>query len=370
MLYSDITYEMILARMIDRVNKWAAQRGIILDTREGSLIRTALSPAAAELKLMYIELNEVLNESFADTASRDFLIRRAAERGIAPEPPFPGTKAIRQGEFSMNIPIGSRFSLSLLNYIALEQISNGVFKMECETPGIVGNLDSGPLVPINYINGLEWARLTDVLIPGEDEEPTEHLRQRYFDSLKSQAFGGNIADYKEKVNKLLGVYGCKVYPVWNGGGTVKIVFINSQFQKPSPMLVDEVQTALDPVQNQGMGLGIAPIGHVVTVTPVDETTINITTTLTYQGEWDWAAVKPYVEAAVDQYLLELSEGWSKVDWENDPTATLVVRISQIETRLLNLTGILDVQNTALNGAAQNMILDPNNIPIRGTVTDV
>jgi len=368
MLYAHVTYESILTRMTDRVNEWARQRGITIDTREGSLIRTALSPAAVELQLMYIELDEVLNESFADTASREFLIRRCAERGITVEE---ATRAIRQGEFSMDVPLGSRFSLGQLNYVVVEKISAGVFRVECETPGIAGNQESGALIPVDYIDGLEWARLTDVLVPGEDEEAIEHLRQRYFDSLKSQAFGGNITDYREKVNKLPGVGGCKVYPVWNGGGTVKVVIINSLFQRPSPTLVDDVQTALDPVQNQGIGIGIAPIGHIVTVEPVEETQIDIETHLTYQAGWDWAAVKPYIEDTIEQYFLELAKEWDKVE-ELDPALdpTLIVRISQIDTRLLNLTGILDITGTTLNGAAQNLTLAPNSIPVRGSVADV
>jgi len=72
----------------------------------------------------------------------------------------------------------------------------------------------------------------------------------------------------------------------------------------------------------------------------------------------------------DDQGVELSQGWDAVEWRSDPNATLVVRISQIDTRLLNLAGILDVQNTRLNGAAQNLTLVPNNIPIRGTVADV
>ena len=359
-MYEHMSYDLILSRMIGRVNEWALGRGITIDTREGSLIRTALSPAAAELMLMYFELEKVLNESFADTQSREFLIRRCAERGIIIEP---ATKAIRQGEFNMDVSIGSRFSLNQLNYMVVEKISNGVFKLECETPGHAGNLESGALIPIDYIDGLQTAQLTDVLIPGEDEEATEHLRQRYFDSLQSQAFGGNIADYKEKTNKLPGVGGVKVYPVWNGGGTVKIVFLNSLYQKPSGPLVDEVQTALDPVHNQGVGLGIAPIGHIVTVVPVGETTVNVQTQLTYQPGWDWVAVRPYVESAIDQYFTELSKEWAATD-------ALIVRISQIETRLLSLTGIIDVQSTILNGAAQNLTLGPDNIPKRGTVTNV
>lgn len=359
-MYEDITYESILARMIIRVEDWARSRGITIDTREGSLIRTALSPAAVELKLMYIDLDEILNETFADTASREFLIRRASERGIIVAP---ATKAIRQGEFSMDIPIGSRFTLNHLNYVTLEQLAAGIFKMECETPGIAGNQESGPLIPVDYIDGLEWAQLTDVLIPGEDEETTEQLRRRYFDSLESQAFGGNIADYKEKTNALPGVGGVKVYPVWDGGGTVKIVFVNSLYQKPSNTLVDDVQTALDPVINQGVGLGLAPIGHVVTVVAADETVIDITFQISYQAGWSWEAVEPYVEAAIDQYFSELGAQWAGED-------ALVVRISQIETRILGLSGIIDVQNTTFNGLTQNLVLNPDNVPVRGLVTDV
>jgi len=103
---------------------------------------------------------------------------------------------------------------------------------------------------------------------------------------------------------------------------------------------------------------------------VSETTIDIETSLTYQAGWGWEAVKPYVEAAVDQYFLELSEGWDKVGWEQNPNATLIVRISQIETRLLNTAGIIDVQDTTLNGFAHNLTLDPDSIPKRGNVSDV
>jgi len=92
MLYDDITCEFILARMVGRVEDWARGRGMTIDTREGSLIRTALAPAAAEMKLLYIELDEILDETFADTASRKFLIRRCAERGIAP---YAATNAVR-----------------------------------------------------------------------------------------------------------------------------------------------------------------------------------------------------------------------------------------------------------------------------------
>lgn len=358
-MYENVTYEVILDRMLDRV---LAQNPNI-DTREGSIIYNALAPAAVELQNMYIQLDTILNESFADTQTRDYLIRRCAERGVNVEP---ATYAIRQGEFvpsTLEIAIGTRFSLNLLNYVVVEKISDGIYKLQCETAGYDGNVESGTLIPIEYIEGLQTATLTEVLVPGEDEEDTEHLRQRYFDSLDSQAFGGNIKDYKEKTNSLDGVGGVKVYPVWNGGGTVKLVIINSDFDKPSDVLINSVQTAIDPTQNQGNGVGIAPIGHIVTVVGCSETSVDVTTKITFQEGWDWEALKPYAEQAIDDYFKELASDWASSD-------NIIVRISQIEIRLLNLTGVLDIADTTLNGIAHNLTIDADNIPIRGEVSNV
>lgn len=359
-MYENITYEALLKRMLDRV---LAQNPNI-DTREGSIIFNALAPAAIELQNMYIQLDTVLNESFADTQSREYLIRRCAERGIKVEA---ATNAIRQGEFtpsSLEIPIGARFSLNLLNYVVTEKISDGIYKLQCETPGYEGNVESGALIPIDYIHLLETANLSDVLIPGEDEESTEHLRERYYNSLNSQAFGGNIADYKIKTVELNnGVGGVKVHPVWNGGGTVKLVIINSDYESPSDTLVEEVQTAIDPIQNQGEGVGIAPIGHVVTVVGCGETSVEVTTHITFQEGWNWNELKPDAEKVIDDYFKELATEWDSVD-------NIIVRISQIEIRLLNLAGVLDIANTALNGAEQNLTIEADNIPIRGAVSNV
>lgn len=355
-MYENVTFESILKRMLDRIPN-------TFDKREGSVIYDALATAAIEFQNMYIHNDTVLNESFADTQTREYLIKRCAERGIYVEE---ATPAIRQGEFNMDVSIGSRFSLNKLNYIVTEKISDGVFKLQCEKTGSEGNLESGTLIPIDYIDGLQTAILTDVLVPGEDDEDTEHLRQRYFDSLDSQAFGGNVADYKEKIKSLDGVGGVKIHPVWNGGGTVKVVFTDSTYSKPSSVHVDAVQEKTDPIPNQGKGAGFAPIGHVVTVVGCGETTIDIQTKITFQEGWDWETIEPYVTKEIDEYFTELSATWDSLE-ENEG---LIVRISQIETRLLDIAGILDIADTTLNGVAQNLTIESDNIPVRGVMTNV
>ena len=45
----------------------------------------------------------------------------------------------------------------------------------------------------------------------------------------------------------------------------------------------------------------------------------------------------------------------------------MVRISQVESRLLGITGILDIANTKINGEAANFTLTLDHIPVLGTI---
>lgn len=352
-MYENVTFESIMENLLEKVPS-------TMDKREGSVIWDALAPCAVELQNLYIALDTVLNETFADTATLFYLKKRAAERGVNQ---IMATKAILQGEFTpadLELSIGTRFSCDKLNYIITEKVRDGVYKLECETAGVEGNAYFGTLIPIEYIAGLETANLTELLIPAEDDEDVESLRKRYFNSLKSQAFGGNIADYEEKTTLIQGVGTVKVTPVWNGGGTVKLTIIDSQFNVPSEELIEMVQNEIDPVGHSGTGLGIAPIGHVVTVVGVKSKTINIETSITYREGWNWESTKSYILNAVDKYFNELRKAWHESE-------NLIIRISQLESRILDCEGVLDISNTTLNGSASNLYLEPNEIPVRGTV---
>lgn len=349
-MYENVTYELIMNRMLDRVSDQ-------VDKREGSVIWDALAPAAVELELMYIEFELILQETFGDTASREYLIRRAKERGITP---YPATYALLKGEFNINVPIGSRFSLNELNYSVVEQIGTGVFKMECEALGVQGNKYFGDLIPIEYIDGLQTAKLTELLIPGEDEEDTESLRTRYFESFDTKPFGGNQKDYIQKTNSIAGVGSTKVTPIWDGGGTVKLTILNSEFDKASSELVNTVQQEIDPTKD-GHGVGIAPIGHIVTVNTAEEIAVNITSNIIFDEGYSFTGQKQNIIDAISAYLLELRKEWAN-------QTNLVVRIAQIETRILAIKGIIDISGTKINAAASNLTLTKYQIPVMGGVS--
>ena len=351
-MYEQITYEDILERMLSRVRAAAPE----LDTREGSLIFSALAPAAAETQLMYIELDTVLRETFADTQSRPFLARRAAERGVAVKE---GTKALRLGEFDAEIPLGSRFFLNGLYYAAVSRRGPGRYALACETEGVCGNLDAGALTPCGYHPGLTEMELTGVLSHGTDPETEEQLRRRYFQSLSALAFGGNAADYIQKLEALPGVGGVKVTPAWDGGGTVLLTVADSRMGSPSAGFVAELQELVDP--KSGEGLGIAPVGHDVTVRGAAEETVSVSAAFVFLPGYDWAAVRPALEQAAAGYMADLRARWAGEE-------ATVVRISGLEQRFLSAPGVLDVTGTKLNGAAQNLTLAPGALPAPGGVT--
>jgi len=397
------TYEVILARMIAK----ALETNPNIDSREGSLLWLGEAPAAVELQNLYIALDSILQETFADTASRNYLILRAAERGLSP---YPASAAVLQMAITptnLSLPLGTRFSIGDLNYYVSENLGSGNYAITCETAGEAGNDYTGTVIPIEYVNGLQTCSISSVLIPGEDEEDTEEFRERYMNSLNYQAFGGNVQDYLTKIKAISGVGGVKIYRAWNGnihpadlkaptgtgtwieslsgvsdaimawlnavysasennyltvGGTVKAVIIDSTFGVPSATLINTVQTAIDPTQNAGEGLGTAPIGHVVRIAGVTAQTVNLSFTLTYSSGYSWASVSTAVTAAMNDYFKELAEGWE------DAEGNLIVRISQIETRVLAITGIVDITATKINGVASNLTLNDDAIPSLGTIT--
>ena len=354
-MYEDQTYENILARSIAKI-------ATNVDKREGSLVMNAIAPVSAEHANIYILLDSIIRNGYVDTADvREYVVSRCKERGINPHE---ATQATLKGKFNVEIPIGSRFSLDELNYIAMAFIEEAegyyYYQMECEIAGEIGNKGFGELSSIEYINKDLEGELVELLIPAKDEESIESLKERYLNSFDSNPFGGNKQDYKDKTKALDGVGGCIPIPVWAGGGTVKLIIIDSEYNVATPTLVASVQEQIDPAP-QGEGNGIAPIGHTVTVVSAVGKPITVSSKFTLNEGYSWSQLQSNIEEVIKAYLLEMRKVWED--------GNLVVRISQIETRLLNIEGVLDVTNTKINGVDSNLAIEQSELPIFGGVTN-
>ncbi len=350
-----VSYEELMERKLDAISEKR-------DKRQGSVIFDALAPNAAETAAFYADLDFLEDRTFADTATGEDLSRRALERGIVRKE---ATKATFYARFldrdgaEYPVEAGTRFFLEEYYYVVLFREEDGRYVMECETAGACGNDYLGNLLPLESMDGLAEAILEEIRTDGEDAESDEELRERYFASFDTEAFGGNIADYQRKVIALENAGGVKVYPVWNGGGTVKLVIIDQGLRAPIETELEKLQNLIDP-QMRGEGYGIAPIGHQVTVVGVTEVTCDVTMQLSLVAGTAQETVLTDIRERFEEYFAMLRKNWADSDY-------LTVRVSHLESRVLDAEGVIDVQNCTINGSGGNLILGADEIPVLGEI---
>ena len=356
------------------------------DKREGSIIYDALAPFCEILAAGAIELKNFYTQTYAVTATGKDLDNRVAEQGIARYAATYAVKKITLADADGNpviVPMGTRFSTvsstDPINYVVTAQYEeNGVavpgsYEATCESTGIGGNQYSGNLINITFIKGLASAYMSTTLVPARNEETDDELRERYFEALNQKAFGGNIADYRTKVTAINGVGAVQIYPVWQGGGTVKLCIVDPSYGKCSPEFVASVQEKIDPENSAGRtgtGLGIAPIGHKVTVVTPDEVTISVSAKITLRANYDINQVKPIVSQALSEYVQALRESWADANDLNEYSCDVFV--SRVTAAIVNVAGIANVTDVLLNGSANDIYLEQSGtvqqIPKLGEVT--
>lgn len=343
------------------------------DKRTDSLIYAALGPCAYSLADFYFALNTIQQQGNIVTAQSTALDNWALLAGVTREQ---ATAAVRLGVFNIAVPIGARFSTidNEINFTVTAAVEGQTtqFQLTCETPGSIGNDYTGAILPITNVPGLTSAQLTDILIPGQDQESDDSLRARALEQLTSAPFGGNIADYKSTILAISGVGAVQIYPTWNGGGTVLCSILGSDYAPASSELVQTVQNAVDPPPNQGLGYGTAPIGATVTISTATELTVNVSATLTLESGYEIGQVQTPVETAIGNYFTQIAQEWG-TPINGQPTGySLSVYVSRVIAAILTVPGVVNATNVQLNSSATDIALTETSalqqIPTLGTVT--
>lgn len=359
--FSDFTTEAILDDMLTQVDD-------SFDTGEGSIIGTALGPAAWYLEGVYEELTQVQENAYAPTAQGESLDLIAEGRGLTRKP---AVAAVRQGTFNLAIDPGSRFSTingdDSLIFDVGDLISGSgatwIYQMTCETPGAEGNAYTGDLLPITNIDGLTSATIGEIIIPGADEESDSALRQRYVESFQTPAFGGNISAYRSEILSIAGVGAVQVYPAWQGGGTVLCSILDTDLTPAEPAVVKKVQDIICPAEAGGdtpspNGYGFAPIGAAVTITTAQTVTVNVSA----QIELDSTAsgdVQDYqtpIQTNIQNYINSVNAGWGNALTGYTVEYPVTVYIARIIAAIITVPGIVNVSNVTLNGQSTDLKL--------------
>lgn len=373
------SYREILDAMLGKVSD-------TLDKREGSLIQTALGPLAWYLEGLALTLAQVQRAAYAETAEGEDLDLLAATRGLTR---CAAVAAVRQGSFNVAIPEGSLFRTvngdSSVLFASGEQISTSgglyVYRMTCQTPGVIGNSYSGNITPVTAIAGLTTAVLGTIIVEGADQESDNALRLRYVASFDTAPYGGNIPEYRQTILKISGVGAVQVYPAnqYHGGGTALCSIVNADFGPASPALVKTVQDIICPPEDgqtapSPNGYGIAPVGAAVDIVSATAVTINVSCRIIFASgvEDGLASYGDEIRAAVAEYIHSVAEDWGKALVSNRITYPVTVYASRIIYAILTIPEVTSVADLTINGAAGDLALTETaalqQVPVLGEVT--
>lgn len=375
--FSGYTKEAIQADMLKQVPK-------TIDTREGSIIQTAIAPVAWYLEGVYMLLDQLQQNAYANTAVGQSLDYISEERGIYRKA---AVAAKRKGTFNKQIPEGSVFktinsgeSVIFVSGPLLSKTDNTyTYEMTCAVPGIIGNSYAGNILPVTAITGLTTATLGEIIISGSEEEDDDSLRARYFSTFDVAAFGGNIISYRTTIMAIAGVGAVQIYPAWKGGGTVLCSILNSQLKPADSGLISQVQEYICPSEDGGAGpspngYGMAPIGAAVTITTAKTLPLNIACNIQFAegiagGE---EIYQSEIRKNIQEYIETVCQTWGNPLKGQKIEYAVSVYISRIAVAILAIEEIVNVTNITINGSNEDLTLtetaDLQEIPELGTVT--
>lgn len=334
-----------------------------VDKRPGSIIYDALAPICLELAEAYVKMDIMEEQTFLTTATGINLDKRAFDYGLSRTP---ATNALRIAEFKkykmdsdgnfvhddkgnkilidMDITEGARFTLPEDSSITFEYIgkTDGYNILKCEQTGTKGNEHVGTILPLIPIKNLIEAKITSTYKPAEDEETDEELRRRVVDSINYSSFGGNIEDYIEKVNAIDGVGNTKVFPAWQYNGSVLLSIVDPIFNPITDEFAKNLKEQIDPDEDTGQGVGIAPIGHYVTITTPAKKYVNISMSVELMNTVTLETIKEDIERKISEYFETVRKSFGQ-------NVNLTIYRARIIEKVLELKEVLNVKDVALNG---------------------
>jgi len=343
-MYEDLTPEAIKTDILSRIT--------YLDTREGSFANDMVSAVAHEIWKVYQSLNAIIPIAFVDETSGEYIDRRAAEYGITRKP---GTKARARMTFTGKdgtvIPKGKVFQTADGLQFEVEKdvtIAGGTAEgtVVAAEIGSKYNVDAGEITLQLYaLNGLE-SFANEAAAGGTDPETDAALLARLNEFRRNTATSGNAAHYRQWALSVDGVGAAKVYPLWAGPGTVKVVIVGPNMEPVDEPIVQACAAHIE--ENR-------PIGADVTVVSATAKTINVSAKAILDGSVTLSDVQGAFEKALTEYLHSIAF---------DENTIIYNRVAYM---LLGIKGVQDFSVLTVNGGTANISLGADEVPVLGSV---
>jgi uncharacterized phage protein gp47/JayE len=343
------TREVIQERMLSNISNE-------YDKTEGSFFYDVIKPVAIELENKYKKDEEISSKLSIENLEGDELTQRVKElTGIERKlATYATTTVIVNGSEGALINVGDKIASETVNFIfqenkTIDSSGRATVLVKCEEAGSIGNVPVGAIkyFPIT-IPGLVSVTNPNAVTNGYDEETDESLRQRYYERIRTPATSGNKYHYKNWAKEVTGVGDAKVFPLWNGNGTVKVAIINSNKRAADTSLVNLVANHIE--ENR-------PIGANVTVVSATEKPINISATLVIDTKkYTLNQVQADIESNLVEYFKEIAFTSNYISY------------ASIGNIIFNTEGVIDYTELLINGASLNILLQDEEVPILGTVS--
>lgn len=340
------------------------------DKSEGSFFYDALKPVAIELENTDKKIDETKSKLSIENLSGDELAQTVKDRsGIEKKLATKATGYVTIiGSEGAQITNGDLVASDTLNFIvketlAINETGEEQVLVECELEGSIGNVPVGAIryFPIT-LAGITSVTNEQSFTNGYNDESDKDLLQRYYEKMQTPATSGNKYHYKNWAKEVAGVGDAKVFSLWNGDNTVKVVIIDADKQPASQWLVDEVQEYIDPGAT-GLGNGEAPIGAYCTVTSAIGKSIVVSFNATLATGYDAETAEQVVENALIEY-------YKSIAFKEDQTTGEPKHVSYaiIGATIIGTAAIVDYTNLTINDSTSNIIIGSDEVPVSGGVT--
>ncbi|EGT4186300.1 TPA: baseplate J/gp47 family protein, partial [Clostridioides difficile] len=220
-MYSSQTYDVVKNRTLSNID-------LDVYKGEGSFLSDMVSPVNSELAKFYIELSYLHKKAFIEDNFDDFLDKRVNEFGVYRKLGTEATGEVTfEGKVGTVIPNGTIISYNELLFVVIKDIIISTEVEQNTSPvqalkiGIRYNIPANTEFKLqDEVNSIAKIYNDLAFQGGTEIETDEELKERFYKIQKNQATSGNKAHYETWALEVEGVYNAKIYPRWDGPGTV------------------------------------------------------------------------------------------------------------------------------------------------------
>ena len=308
-----------------------------VDVREGSFANVLVSGVAYKLFAGYQQMRQMLFAAFPDATAGEFIDKAAAAVGLERKEAAPATVEV--------VFTGTNGTVIPTQTVVYASASGLCFRTTADTT-IVGGNATAPAQAANggaeynvavgeidtmYVNAVGVTGVTNprAAAGGTDPEHDEALWQRYHTKMTLQPTSANQGQYIIWALEVPGVAWAQCIPVWNGGGTVKVIIAGDGRQPVDP---EVLQNCVDHLNEKRV------IGAEITVTSVAARTVDLYA--------DIELVEGYtLEAVSAQFVQLVNELFDSIPFGS----TVTVPYSKILSCLLRCDGVNDYSMLQVDG---------------------